>query len=74
MSLHREDKFEELPPFEKTRKHRRDLRVRANTRKRSCTRKTRFHSEEHTKACCRAHGYRAYYCALCNGWHVTSKD
>lgn len=65
--------FEELSSFEKTRKRRREVPTNAGTRHRSCKSKTRFHTLEHTKACKREHGYRAYYCALCNGWHLTKR-
>lgn len=74
MSLHREDKLEELPTFLKTRKRRRSVESNAGIRHRSCSSKTRFHTLEHTKACKREHGYRAYYCVLCNGWHLTKQE
>lgn len=79
MSLHREDSFEELPRFEKMRKHRRDLRARTGMRQRMCTRKRRYHSNEHAKHVVKRRegrgsgNLRTYYCWLCNGWHLTSQ-
>jgi hypothetical protein len=42
------------------------------TRK-NCYRKRRFHEHKQAKHAARLTGLRAYFCDVCNGYHLTSR-
>ena len=41
-------------------------------RYRSCTRKTRFKSEQEATIACSRLGQFAYQCEFCKGWHIAT--